>query len=86
MDVIDLELEGDEVVALRAPLGRGEAFDALSPAEREVADAVLRGDSNRTIAAARATSVRTVANQLASIYRKLGVRGRTELAARVGEA
>lgn len=51
----------------------------LSAAEREVARAALEGLSNGEIAAARGTSVRTVANQLQSIFRKLGVSGRTEL-------
>ena len=44
---------------------------------------LLDGKSNKAIAAARATSERTVANQLASIYRKLGVNSRSELASRL---
>ena len=53
----------------------------LSPAERAVVEAVLRGQSNREIAERRGTSVRTVANQMASIFRKLQVGSRGELAA-----
>jgi DNA-binding CsgD family transcriptional regulator len=39
----------------------------------------LRGASNQDIARTRGVSVRTVANQLAAVYRKLGVRSRAEL-------
>lgn len=55
----------------------------LTEAEAEVVRLVLDGKSNKDIAAARATSERTVANQLASIYRKLGVNSRSELASRL---
>ena len=56
--------------------------DELTPAERQVALAALAGLSNADIARMRGSSPRTVANQLAAIFRKLGVRSRTELAAR----
>jgi DNA-binding CsgD family transcriptional regulator len=59
--------------------GGVSAPPGLSAAEREVARAALEGRSNAEIAALRGTSVRTVANQLQSIFRKLGVSGRTEL-------
>jgi DNA-binding CsgD family transcriptional regulator len=52
----------------------------LSEAEREVVLAILDGRSNADIALARGRSVRTVANQAASAFRKLGVRSRSELA------
>jgi DNA-binding NarL/FixJ family response regulator len=54
----------------------------LSRSENAVATLLLTGASNAQIAAARAKSARTVANQIASIFRKLGVRSRGELAAR----
>lgn len=56
----------------------------LSVAERRVVAAALRGRSNRDIATLRGTSVRTVANQLASAFEKLGVHSRRELASRIG--
>jgi DNA-binding NarL/FixJ family response regulator len=56
----------------------------LTSAERQVVAGVLNGRTNAAIASARRTSRRTVANQLASIYRKLGVSSRWELAARTG--
>jgi len=51
-------------------------------AEREVALLALAGKSNNEIATARHCSVRTVANQLQSVFRKLGIRSRAELAAK----
>lgn len=54
----------------------------LTRAEREVIALALAGCSNRYIASRRGCALRTVANQLASAYRKLGLSGRRELAAR----
>jgi DNA-binding NarL/FixJ family response regulator len=53
----------------------------LTSAERDVAMCLLRGRSLAQIASQRKTSMRTIANQAASIYRKLGVRCRLELGA-----
>jgi DNA-binding CsgD family transcriptional regulator len=44
-----------------------------------VAELALQGLSNDDIARARGTSTRTVANQLASAYRKLGIGSRLQL-------
>ncbi len=55
----------------------------LTPAEADIARSVMAGESNRLIAARRETSPRTVANQLAQMYRKLGVGSRRELVARL---
>jgi DNA-binding CsgD family transcriptional regulator len=78
-------IEADEYVLLsfpvREPRGSLTGVDRLSPSERDIVARVLRGQSNRAIAADRRTSPRTVANQLAAIYSKLGVRSRRELAA-----
>jgi DNA-binding CsgD family transcriptional regulator len=51
----------------------------LTKAEAEVARLVALGLSNREIANKRASGERTVANQLKSIFRKLGVQSRVEL-------
>jgi DNA-binding CsgD family transcriptional regulator len=53
----------------------------LTSAESDVVRRILAGHSNARIARDRGTSVRTVANQVASILRKLGVRSRFEVAA-----
>jgi DNA-binding NarL/FixJ family response regulator len=51
----------------------------LTATELEIARDVLSGHSNAEIARRRGTAVRTIANQVASIYRKLHVRSRLEL-------
>ncbi|REE95020.1 regulatory LuxR family protein [Thermomonospora umbrina] len=60
------------------PAGRE---DALTPGEARVGELIARGASNREIAAALALSVKTVEATLTRIYRKRGVRSRTQLAA-----
>jgi DNA-binding CsgD family transcriptional regulator len=53
--------------------------ESLSIAEKDVLERLVRGDSNATIARARKTSVRTVANQVASLLRKTKAQSRYEL-------
>jgi len=48
----------------------------LSLAEAEVVRSLINGHTHAQISGARATSPRTVANQLATAFRKLGVSGR----------
>jgi len=52
----------------------------LTPAERRIAELVGAGHSNPEIAAAMYISVKTVEANLTRIYRKLGLRGRVDLA------
>jgi DNA-binding NarL/FixJ family response regulator len=56
---------------------------ALSQAELRVVDAVAAGLTNREVAAKLFLSVKTVDFHLQQVYRKLGVRSRTELAVRM---
>jgi DNA-binding CsgD family transcriptional regulator len=51
----------------------------LAPAEHVVINLLIEGMTYAEIAQARHTSVRTVANQVASGFRRLGVSGRAEL-------
>ncbi len=51
----------------------------LTPAEQRVADQIASGATSREAATALFISVRTVETHVVSIYRKLGVRTRTEL-------
>jgi DNA-binding CsgD family transcriptional regulator len=67
----------------RARLGGPEA---LTAAERRIAMLALRGAANREIAEQLAVTRRTVETHLTSIYRKLGVAGRNELAEQLGAA
>jgi DNA-binding CsgD family transcriptional regulator len=57
----------------------------LTPAELRVAIPVARGASNREAAAALFLSAKTVDSHLRSIYRKLAVRNRAQLAGVVAE-
>jgi len=57
---------------------------SLTPAERQVLTLVIAGGSNAAIARSRKTSVRTVANQVASLLAKLGAGSRYDLIRRFG--
>lgn len=57
--------------------------DGLTETERHVAALVAQGRTNREVAAAMFVTQNTVQTHLRHIFRKLGVRSRTELAARL---
>jgi DNA-binding CsgD family transcriptional regulator len=63
--------------------GRRDSGDALTPAERRVADLVARGGTNKQVAAALYLSSKTVEAHLRSIFRKLDVHTRAELTRRL---
>lgn len=65
---------------MRFPLPLARTGASLTVAERDVVRRVLGGASNAAIARARGTSPRTVANQVASAFEKLGVSSRARLA------
>jgi DNA-binding NarL/FixJ family response regulator len=77
------ERRGEKYLVLSYPLPSLHAPATLTSAERVVAVAFGGGASMLRIAAARATSVRTVANQIRSIYAKLHISSRLELRARL---
>ena len=56
-----------------------ELAEWLSPAEYAVTRLLIEGKSYQEMAKLRATSKRTVANQLASAFHRLGISGRAEL-------
>lgn len=70
----------EELFVLELPEIR---IEGLTDVEQQIVRRVVAGDTDAEIARERGTSVRTVGNQLAAIFRKLGVRGRSELVARV---
>ena len=74
-----LDVGGDEYLLLTFPT-EGSDFSNLTESEREVATELLRGKSYREIARIRGTKVGTVANQVRSLFRKLAIRSRSELA------
>jgi len=68
-----------ELVVLRyqsVPKGPGPN---LTAAEQHLIELLIRGLRTKDIAALRGTSLHTVSNQLATIYRKFGVSTRQEL-------
>jgi len=62
--------------------GRAPSSLALTPTEERVAALVATGSTNREVADALFVSVHTVEAHLKRIYRKLGIRSRTELASK----
>jgi DNA-binding NarL/FixJ family response regulator len=74
----ELTATGETVRARSAPSGPEE----LTPQEFQVAQAVVRGATNKQAASALFLSPKTVEFHLGNAYRKLGVRNRTELAHR----
>ncbi len=73
--------------AQEALRGLGEAIDAqferwgLTPAEREVCLLLLKGLSHKEVAEVRNTSEPTVRQQALVVYRKSGLRNRSDLSA-----
>jgi DNA-binding NarL/FixJ family response regulator len=77
VDLHTLDLGGVQVPVISAPsISCPENF---TDAERDLAAMIAEPMSNAEIAEARRTSPRTVANQLAAMYRKCGVSTREEL-------
>ena len=64
----------------KRPGGDSSVETLLSPHELQVATLIGRGATNREAAATLFVSPKTIEYHLASIYRKLEVRSRTELA------
>jgi DNA-binding CsgD family transcriptional regulator len=60
--------------------GRAPGSGTLTPTEGRVAELVAEGRSNKEVAAVLFVTVKTVEKHLSSVYAKLGVGSRTELA------
>ena len=66
-------------------LARGEGIEPLTAREREVALLAASGRSSRDIGDRLGLSTRTVDTHLARVYRKLGIAGRSDLGAALGD-
>jgi DNA-binding CsgD family transcriptional regulator len=73
------ELEASGLTSRR---GDGPEADRLTPREQQVATAVAEGATNREAAARLFLSEKTIERHLGSVYRKLGLRSRSQLARR----
>jgi DNA-binding CsgD family transcriptional regulator/tetratricopeptide (TPR) repeat protein len=71
--------------AVRAPRPDGPGLESLTPQEFQIARLVGDGLNNLEAAAALFISRKTVEAHLTRIYRKIGVRSRTDLARRIGQ-
>jgi DNA-binding NarL/FixJ family response regulator len=77
---------GQRVSARQRRFGPGPGLGALSGRELEIADRVARGATNRQIAEELFLSQKTVEGHLTSVFAKLGVSSRSEVAEAVGRS
>ena len=80
----ELRRRGVKTGARRRRSAGGEGLDSLSGREREVADLVAAGRTNREIAGELFLSEKTVESHMSRLFGKLGVRSRAEVAEAVG--
>lgn len=77
-----LQVGGHELVVVSVPAPQVPA-DELTAAEQSVVRGIAEGLTNAELAERRQVARSTIANQIASIFRKLGVSSRAELLARL---
>ncbi len=80
----ELRRLGSRISATSRRAGAPAGDDALSERERQIADLVAEGRTNKQVAATLFLSEKTIEHNLSRIYAKLGVRSRVELAGRNG--
>ncbi len=82
LNTIHLASRGLHVLPHAAPATAGGSLlpDVLTPREADVLDQLQLGRSNAEIAIALSISVETVRTHVRSVFRKLGIKGRRELA------
>ncbi|RIL05807.1 MAG: hypothetical protein DCC71_08990 [Proteobacteria bacterium] len=81
--LVELELGGERLAAGAESLLAEHLLARLSASERDIARDLLRGDTAQSIAVRRESSPLTVEKQIRSIYEKLDVGSRVELAAKL---
>lgn len=79
IETIRVEVDGEHYLLIGIPRARQVVDWAVTPTERLLIEGIAAGLSNRELAEKRGTALRTIANQLQTLYRKLGVTSRGEL-------
>lgn len=79
----EISIKGEDLLVGAYPLINEECVEGLTEAERSVLAHLVAGSTNSDIAQRRNTSEYTIANQVKSIFHKLEVCSRGELAARL---
>jgi DNA-binding NarL/FixJ family response regulator len=82
----ELRRLGKKVSARRRRAAGSSGLDSLSGREREVAELVAQGRTNKQIAGELFLSEKTVESHLAKVFTKLGVSARAAVAEAVGRA
>ena len=78
-----VQVDGVDYIVVSCARPEQDLKELLSPAECAVAKLLIEGLSHAQISLIRHTSTRTIANQLAAAFAKLGVSGRAELLCRL---
>jgi DNA-binding CsgD family transcriptional regulator len=81
MDIFPLAMDATDYAVLAIPTPQLRLPEGLTDAETSVAMLIVAGLSNAEIADARGCTIRTVANQVASLLVKSGAASRYELIA-----
>jgi DNA-binding NarL/FixJ family response regulator len=79
----EVTVGGDRFLLASCPLVDQQSLAELTDAERDVVTHLIAGSTTADIAWRRGSSISTVSSQLQTLYRKLGVHSRSELAARL---
>lgn len=79
LQVETFEADGEAFAIIELPRVPRPDHGQLTRSERNILELLLAGRSNAEIARQRGRSVRTVAHQVDSIFRRLGVGSRLEL-------
>lgn len=83
MRLCEVILGGETFVVVSMPACDAITAQRLTPGERDIAVRILLGYTNQEIADARGSRPSTVSNQVYSIFDKLGVESRPQLADRM---
>jgi DNA-binding CsgD family transcriptional regulator len=76
----EITVDGRRCLLVCASFSAHPAWASLSASQHEIVELLLSGCEREEIARRRGTSTRTIANQVAGLFRKLGVSGKTAFA------